>query len=217
MSRFTTGPGKFGDQILKDRAPDSAITTGIAQGENNTKVGVYGHSVSNAGVYGSSDQEVGVYGSGGQFAGFFEGDVSITGKLTLDGTDLGARVAALEALVQTLSNRLAGLQPVVDVPLPSISYANLSDARAPQGELTIAIELTGFAPNSTVAVRVVNQADFSSKATFSTDATGSTVGNNYFHIPQGTQGPLYLAATDGRPNPHDLTGLLWSNTVKLTL
>ena len=59
--------------------------------------GVFGHSAENSGVVGESDQGHGVvgvahgpnafavFGKGGKFAGFFEGDVEITGNISVKG------------------------------------------------------------------------------------------------------------------------------------
>jgi hypothetical protein len=69
-------------------------------GFSSTYQGVYGHSTSQAGVVGESDQFDGVFGishnlsaagvSGhnpGGLAGYFDGDVTVTGDLTLTGAD----------------------------------------------------------------------------------------------------------------------------------
>jgi hypothetical protein len=66
---------------------------GISHSPNNGGVfgandkggwGVVGRSDSNTGVSGESNTGVGVHGKGGRLAGFFEGDVEVTGNLTVD-------------------------------------------------------------------------------------------------------------------------------------
>jgi len=77
----------------------STAGRGVA-GFSTTYQGVYGHSNSSAGVFGESDQFDGVFGmshnhlaagvSGhnpGGLAGYFEGDVTVTGDLSLTGAD----------------------------------------------------------------------------------------------------------------------------------
>jgi hypothetical protein len=53
-------------------------------GVGTVATGVEGNSTSGAGVYGSSQTGIAVHGNGGRLAGLFEGDVHITGVLTVD-------------------------------------------------------------------------------------------------------------------------------------
>jgi hypothetical protein len=58
---------------------------------------------------------LGIFSKGGRLAGLFEGNVDITGSLTVQGTNIGGlsgRIQAVEALtgrVQALENREQGL------------------------------------------------------------------------------------------------------------
>lgn len=70
---------------------------------------------------------------------------------------------------------------------------------------------SGFLPNHVVHVRVVDDALNTLFFQQSSDGSGQ------FKLRQGircnTGGALHFSANDGRPDPHDLTGTLWSNTV----
>ena len=54
--------------------PSTAMVTGEAIGHNGSRTGVYG----------DSERSVGVYGKSPVWAGFFEGDMLITGQLSVD-------------------------------------------------------------------------------------------------------------------------------------
>ena len=54
---------------------------------SDTGIGVDGRSKTHTGVWGSSEQGIGVRGEGGQYAGYFEGNVYVTGDVTLPGAD----------------------------------------------------------------------------------------------------------------------------------
>lgn len=86
-------------------------------GESAQGEGVRGvsHSPSHGGVVGTNDhlQGVGVFGQGGRLAGQFEGAVEVTGALTVQGSDIVARIHALEAQTQAnaaLMGRIASLE-----------------------------------------------------------------------------------------------------------
>ena len=66
--------------------------------------GVVGVSlaVGGHGVYGTCDNGIGVIGKGGQLAGRFEGDVEVTGNLTLQGVSILPRIVAVEQQVASL-------------------------------------------------------------------------------------------------------------------
>src|SRR5574337_10223 len=77
-------------EVMKQlaRLPGSAITPGIADGENGHRVGVYGKSVTNVGVYGESEQNL---------AGKFVGDVEVTGDIRLVNADCAEDFDIIEA------------------------------------------------------------------------------------------------------------------------
>jgi len=67
--------------------PERAVTTGIAQESEGTRVGVFGSSVTSEGVYAKSEQAVGLFATGGSLAAQFEGDVEVTGDIRLTNAD----------------------------------------------------------------------------------------------------------------------------------
>jgi hypothetical protein len=74
--------------------PEAAITTGVASGNKANHVGVYGSSEANYGVYAESKAAAGQYAglyATGTPAAHFQGDVEITGKLTLGGALVGLK------------------------------------------------------------------------------------------------------------------------------
>jgi hypothetical protein len=91
------GTSKSGDGVFGQSTGSGRGVAGFSEGGQ----GVYGHSVSQAGVVGESDQFDGVFGEShsnqhagvagrnkaGGMAGFFDGDVVVTGDVTLTGAD----------------------------------------------------------------------------------------------------------------------------------
>ena len=69
---------------------------------------------------------------------------------------------------------------------------------------------SGFTPNSTVHVRIVDDALNTLWFTQSADASGNL---NMQQPINCTPGALHFSANDERPNPNDATGTLWSNTL----
>lgn len=61
------------------------------------------HKGDGTGIVGVSQGGVGVWGKGGRLAGVFEGNVEITGDLTVQGVS-----------IQSLRQQMAGLQSTVD-------------------------------------------------------------------------------------------------------
>jgi hypothetical protein len=85
--------GIHGDSLNGD------AIAGIAHAQG--KAGVLGISESSNGgngVSGISTSGNGVFGSGGQFAGFFEGNVQITGRLTVQGKDVEDQIALIKQI-----------------------------------------------------------------------------------------------------------------------
>jgi hypothetical protein len=82
------------------------------------------------------------------------------------------------------------------------------------GDGSFRVSGSGFLPNTTVFIRVVD--DVLNQLTF---YQGSTA-DGRLEFPTGRicvfPGRLYFSANDGRPDPTDLTGVLWSNTVTTT-
>jgi hypothetical protein len=112
-------------------------------GESQEAEGVRGVGHKGAGVSGTSDNGVGVYGKGGP-AGFFEGNVVVTGSLTVQRVDWGTllqRIAQLEqqgANVGQLAQRVSSLEQKVASLESQLNTAisNLT-GRVTQAEVTI--------------------------------------------------------------------------------
>ncbi len=68
---------------------------------------------------------------------------------------------------------------------------------------------SGFVPNSTVTIRVVDES--LNQRSFSQSAAANGDLNARISLPCTSGGTLHFSATDGRPDPTDLTGVLWSN------
>ena|SRR5947209_20317662 len=71
---------------------------------------------------------------------------------------------------------------------------------------------SGFTPNSTVHIRVVDDALKTLWFNQSADENGEL---NLQQPIDCIPGDLHFSANDGRPNPDDLTGTLWSNTFNI--
>jgi hypothetical protein len=72
------------------------------------------------------------------------------------------------------------------------------------------IEGSGFLPNKTVTVRVVDDALATVTFPHSADESGKIAIRQSISCVSGLA--LHFSATDSRPNPSDLTGVLWSST-----
>ncbi|MGQ3685024.1 MAG: hypothetical protein ACUBOA_08505 [Candidatus Loosdrechtia sp.] len=114
--------------------------------------GVEGNSTSDAGVYGSSQTGIGVHGKGGRLGGLFEGNVEITGNLTIQGVSIQLwlqRIARLEQEVISLRHQLA-------------THAHAGGGSSSQSLATIHVEidLSGF--SQSFAIRRVSGGGFKS-------------------------------------------------------
>jgi hypothetical protein len=78
------------------------LAGGVLGGNDKGGFGVMGSATSSGtGVYGESDTGVGVRGKGGKLAGLFEGDVEVTGALTVSGKNVDTRLADLESRLES--------------------------------------------------------------------------------------------------------------------
>jgi hypothetical protein len=116
--------------------------------------------------------------------------------------------AASRPIMSRSSTRLAPkeLQAARDT-RPQISVQSSGDG-------SFRVTGSGFLPNTTVFIRVVD--DALNQLYFS---QGSTP-DGHLDFPTGRicvfPGRLYFSANDGRPDSTDITGVLWSNTVTST-
>jgi len=96
--------------------------------KHQDRSGVVGTNTgSGTGVTAQSATGLGIFSKGGRLAGLFEGNVDITGSLTVQGTNIGGlsgRIQSVEALtgrVQALENREQGLVNRVNTPSGPLS------------------------------------------------------------------------------------------------
>lgn len=123
--------------------------------------GVEGNSTSAAGVYGSSQTGIGVHGKGGRLGGLFEGNVEITGNLTIQGVSIQLwlqRIVQLEQQVADLSRRFGsgsgtgssgvGTQTFIQATLELNPQASGLDGRL------LKISGSGFQPGEQVTLQI---------------------------------------------------------------
>jgi hypothetical protein len=90
---------------------------------------------------------------------------------------------------------------------PTISVSS------PQSK-TFLVQGSGFLPGKQVAIRVADDA-LSPNLFYNTTATASGSISMTLSIPCGP-GRLHFSANDGRRDPRDLTGTMWSNTATIS-
>jgi hypothetical protein len=95
---------------------------------------------------------------------------------------------------------------------PTIAVTANQSNGMPNGAFTVTG--SGFLPNTTVNIRVVDAALTTAFFTQSSSAQGTLnfVSGKLCQLP----GKLFFSANDGRSDRNDLTGTLWSNTVEMT-
>jgi hypothetical protein len=175
--------------------------------------GVYGYTnVPNAsGVCGavaaSNTGGAGVTGIG-PVAGHFFGNVIVTGDITVDGTTIGELLRRITVLEQQASTR-PGPGPTAPAGTPSISVRTSGSGTS----TAFIVTGSGFLPNRSISIRIVDSVLNSLVQTFSSDAQGHLSATINQACNSG--GQVAVSATDGRPNPKDQTGSLWSNTFTL--
>src|SRR6185312_8180755 len=83
-----------------------------------------------------------------------------------------------------------------------------------KGDGSFTVQGSGFLPGKPVRVQVTDDA----LKQFNVETTADSGGK--INVPTGKicqlPGNLHFQATDGRPNPNDLTDVLWSNNVTQT-
>jgi hypothetical protein len=163
--------------------------------------------------------------AGAQFAGQFEGNLAISGTLAVNGRDLVQEVTALQAQGGELQRQLQSLLARLEAMQPASGYLGgggtpflsaLSTGQyVPGVSRQLFLSGSGFTPHGRVRVRVVGAGGFSTQAAVAADANGYIPTPFSFDV-NTTVAPLFVAATDERANPQDLTGLLWSNTLSVS-
>ena len=143
---------------------------------------------------------IGVHGKGAHLAGFFEGDVEVTGNLTVRDATVQAleqRISDLEQQLREVLERLDATEPRSISPLPEIL-----------GGVGI-INGNGFSPNHSVTVRIIDGDGLLRELSTMSNIDGRI----HFLIATTIPLPFTAAATDGTKTSRNLTGKRWSNTL----
>jgi hypothetical protein len=185
-------------------------------------IGVNGTSEDGTGVLGESGGQdgIGVHGKGHKLAGLFEGNVEVTGSLTVQKQNLSdlilkltTRVATLEATASNVTNggipvHLPTLRPVIEVTalrphafdLTGSGFSSFGRIKFKVFNLTTqnSVEIAGESQDENVVSNLF------------ADKDGGLVVHE--QIQCNSSDVLMFSAHDGRKDPNDLTGILWSNT-----
>lgn len=203
---------------VKGVSVDGRGTEGVSVGgegvvgfsENST--GVMGQADgAGIGVVGTSKSGVGVFGKGARLAGLFEGKVDITEDLTVRGVSIHAllqRIVKLEETVAIFLSNPTGTATPPTMPVISVSREGSG------AESFFIIEGSGFLASKTVNIRVVDDTLQSLTFPHTADANGKINVRQSISCTSGLA--LHFSATDSRPNPGDMTGVLFSNTFTTT-
>jgi hypothetical protein len=139
VTNTSTGEGVHGETTSSTMAAVAGNNSG-----SGTGAGVFGKSTTGEGVHGETASGtlaavagtntgggVGVFGKGGSFAGFFEGNVGVTGRLTVGGQDVIADLQLISPLrqevngirqqVTSVQQQLASLQQTLNQDVQGIA------------------------------------------------------------------------------------------------
>ncbi len=134
-------------------------------------------------------------------------DAVVPGQYIFNVTRIGVSNIGLTTLQKNFN---IDARPHVIPPTPPT--ISVSSTGAGTGS-NFAVTGSGFLPNVNVRIRVVDDAFHEHDFNQSTDAQGKL--NARFSLPCNSGLTLHFSATDGRANPSDLTGVLFSNTFNL--
>lgn len=165
------------------------------------------------GIEGRSANGIGVFGQGGGLAGMFEGNVEITGGLSVHGVPIRVLVQRLKVAEQNIKDLAAALpgRGVGGGGAPGTTDPHLSVMRS-DGQFVM--NGYNFLPNAPVRIRVVDGFGGETGARTTADAHGKFRSTQSITCRSGWV--LYFSATDKRKASDDHTGVRWSNTVQET-
>jgi hypothetical protein len=189
---------------------------GETDGVENGPAGVWGeHKGAGIGVKAISNTGVGLVAFSNGTAAVFQGDVEVTGDVELTGalavagvgfTVVLARLAALERQISDLAQQVAG---VGDSGAPTISVSQ------PPGS-KLQVHGSSFKPNAAIRIRLVVGV-IGNEASVNTTSSGNGSFEHIFPVTGVASGTaIWVSATDGTPDPSDITGFRWSNTFMIT-
>jgi len=114
MTEKTEGAAQVPDALLAQLFPSlMGISTAASV------AGVEGRNQRGGpGVTGAAPDGIGVLGTGGRLAGKFEGNVEVTGKLSIGGDDFQSVIQSLLQRIDSLEQRVGTLQNPPQPPTP---------------------------------------------------------------------------------------------------
>ncbi|WP_354191711.1 hypothetical protein [Arthrobacter sp. UYCu712] len=118
-------------------------------GVSGSRTAIEGNSTSGDAVYGVSKSGIGVHGKGGHLGGYFEGNVQITGDLSIQGVSIQAwlqRIITLEKLIDNLLTRLQILNEKNQTPPKKNRGASCImdyDPEAPPSDAVVGVKVHG--------------------------------------------------------------------------
>jgi len=231
VKEFATDPKGLNLPTL----PSTAITSGNATGNRGNWTGLYGHS----------ERSIAVYGESPVFAGFFEGDVFVDGHLEANDASVAGNLTVkgdvdIRSVNQLVQNLAALATRVMELEAAGVTRLG-TPTHVPVARPQIAVtagqrssDVTGhnFRPFGKIAFYLFNVTRglrISVHDELSFDSFENNLITSRIEVkPDGTfftreqldvaaGDDLTFVATDGRSDPNDMSGLLWSNTVQVTV
>lgn len=218
-----TGAGIYGDSQSSTADAITGTNRGNGKGRgvsgiSHTGQGVYGSSTSQAGGVGESAMSDGVLGMSKNpdaagvagrnphgLAGYFDGSVTVTESLSVQGIDVVARIAEIAQSTVTLR----GIPIRAPATRPSIK---VDGGPASSGVAHFIIAGSGF--HGTIIIYITNTATrIDNEVTDLSKLDGTLYRGIEVNCKSGDV--LTFTATDQRNDPSDITGMLWSNTETL--
>lgn len=194
-----------------------ALNGVVGETKANVHSGVLGlHKGGGRGVSGLSEAPggIGVWGSGAHLAGKFEGNVEVTGTLSVGGEDILQRLSVLQQQLEKLIERLdlafgsphgKGRDP--------IDYNPQIEVRKRPNDVQVIGR--NFKHNRKVTLHVIDTQAVRQTFQFTTSNFGR-FGEllSFASLPRGV---VFFAATDETLDKFTWPGKVWTNTVTLTL
>ena len=134
------------------------------------------------------------------------------GQYVIEGSEEGVGRDGYARVVKTVTVNVKAQPTPTPTPIPVPTKPNISVSA--KGDGSFVVNGSDFLPNTTVHIRVVDDAltNIILDQSSTSQGTLSYTSGKLCQLP----GRLYFSANDGRSDPSDLTGTLWSNTVTTT-
>jgi hypothetical protein len=186
-------------------------------GTSKSNDGVRAVSTDGNGLSAFSDHGTAVFAKGAKFAGFFDGNVQVTGKLgSQQIPDLIAFLVQIQDRVAHLEQKQAGGTSGSGTGGGGVqAKPQIAVTSEGSGQSSVfKVSGTGFSPSKLVTIRVVDDQLINLSFQATADSAGKLDFRQKILCTSGLA--LHFSATDGRSDPHDLTGSLFSNTVTIS-